>query len=275
MRYRDYLKIKLASLIPEEVRLPKGYHVIGHVILLDLDRSAMDFAKQIAEATLQFESRGTTVVVKTGPTTGETRRPNYKYIAGNPETITVHAEAGVHYKIDPTQLTFSGGNRAERIRMPEIVKRDELVIDMFSCVGQFAIPIAKRSGANVIAIEINPMAVQYLKENIRINNVENLVIPVLGDCRQVTPPKVADRVIMGYLHDTIDYLPIALNALKQEGGWIHMHQTWPVTRPTKDLENAIRIVCDGNYQCACELRIVKEYAPNVEHLVADIRVVPI
>ncbi|MHA1771185.1 MAG: class I SAM-dependent methyltransferase [Candidatus Thorarchaeota archaeon] len=273
MRYRDYLRREIEFEKQNEIHLPSGYHVIGHVILLHLDSSAIPYAKYIAEATLKYEKKAKTVLIWNGPTQGQLREPNYRYIAGDPRTETIHVEAGVRYRIDPVRLTFSGGNRAERIRLPKLVNEDETVIDMFACVGQFSIPVAKRSGANVVAIEINPVAYKYLVENIRINHVVDKVIPINADCRQVEMKGIADRVIMGYLHQTDEYLPFALKLLKQRGGIIHLHQGWPDSRAINDLLSGIAESCqEFGFICDCSVRQIKRYAPGVHHIVVDIQV---
>ncbi|MCF2137301.1 MAG: class I SAM-dependent methyltransferase family protein [Candidatus Thorarchaeota archaeon] len=273
MRYRDYLRKELGHEDRERIHLPSGYHVIGHVILLHLDSSATPYAKEIAEATLRYEKRARTVLIRSGPTQGQQREPNYRYIAGDPVTETIHVEAGVRYLIDPMHLTFSGGNRAERIRLPRLVNKSETVVDMFACVGQFSIPVAKRSGANVIAIEINPRAHKYLVENIRINQVTDRVKPLLADCQLVEINNIADRVIMGYLHHTDEYLPFALKFLKQRGGIIHLHQGWPDSRDIKDLFARVTEACrEFDFECDCTTRQIKRYAPGVHHIVVDIHV---
>jgi tRNA wybutosine-synthesizing protein 2 len=58
--------------------------------------------------------------------------------------------------------------------------------------------IAKHSQpSRVLAIELNPLAYHFLRENIRLNRVEDIVEPVLGDCAQSAPVNEADQVVMG------------------------------------------------------------------------------
>jgi tRNA G37 N-methylase Trm5 len=272
MRYKTYLKTHLSGIIPNHIQLPSGYHLVGHVALLDIDDLLRPYAKLVGKLTLEYESRIKSVAIKSGPTTGIERIPNYILVAGNPDTVTTHIENGIIFRLDPLRLTFSGGNREERIRMPLKVKPEEIVIDMFSCVGQFALHIAKNSlAAKVIAIELNPVAYEFLVENITLNGLEKKVDPILGDCRFVHLVHKANRIIMGYLHDTIIYLPYALNMIKPNGGVIHMH-TIAAKEKLSMISNIIKSKCkDFTTRFNITVRKVKKYAPNIDHFVFDIQ----
>ena len=224
MRYREFLRARLKDIIPSALSVPSGFHVVGHVALVHLSSALMEYAAFIGEATLDYDHRLKSVAVRTGPTTGIERRPAYKVVAGSRNTITMHIENKIRFKFDPIRMTFSGGNKGERIGISRRINPGEYVVDMFACVGQFALHIAKRNDVNVIAIEINPEAYEFLVENIEMNELEDKVTAILGDCRVVHPTHVANRVIMGYLHDTETFLPYALETLVKEGGIIHMHK---------------------------------------------------
>jgi tRNA wybutosine-synthesizing protein 2 len=143
---------------------------------------------------------------------------------------------------------------------------------MFSCVGQFTLHIAKAANVEVTAIEINPEAFEFLVENINLNELNDRVTAVLGDCRKVHPRGVANRVIMGYLHDTISYLPAAIETLVDEGGVIHMHLSIPESEVKRIIER-INQICRGyGFQSTTEVFNVKKYSPGIEHFVFDILV---
>lgn len=270
MRLRDFLFVRLENIVLEKTLLPSGFHLVGHVALLTLNSSLMNYATQIGNVILEFDNRVKSVAVRTGPTSGVERNPSYKVVAGTCNTITTHTENGIKFRLDPIQLTFSGGNRRERIEFPKRVKSGEKVVDMFSCVGQFALHIAKKQDVVVTAIEINPFAYNFLVENINLNGFEMRVIPVLGDCRKVHPIHYANRVIMGYLHETITYLPYALETLVKEGGAIHMHMAFP-KKSVNTLIDKIHKKCKENYfSSEVEVRKIKNYSPGIDHFVFDI-----
>ncbi|MHA1971266.1 MAG: class I SAM-dependent methyltransferase [Candidatus Thorarchaeota archaeon] len=273
MRYREYLESKLGDNLPSGVKVPRKFHIVGHVALVHLNSSLQEYSSSIGEATLTFDARIKSVAVRIGPTSGEIRRPFYEVVAGDCNTVTTHIENGVHFRLDPIRITFSGGNKRERIDIINRVEAGEKVVDMFSCVGQFALQIAKSTDASVTAIEINPEAYQFLLENIQINNLDDRVTAILGDCRDVHPVNYANRVIMGYLHNTELYLPHALDTLIQDGGVIHMHMAIQKNILKKSIIEIREICKRKGFDSQIQFRKIKNYSPGVDHVVFDIGVV--
>lgn len=272
MRYRSFLERRLVDVVSTNEKLPSGYHLVGYVALVEVRKELLRYAREIGEATLEYDKRIESVAIRTGPTTGVTRRPNYIVVAGNRNTVVTHVEGRAKYRLDPLILTFSGGNKRERIRMGTIVRPGETVFDMFACVGQFSIPIAMNNARRVYAAEINPTAYDYLLENIKLNKVEQRMKPFLGDCREYYPDEKVDRVIMGYLHDTHQYLNHAISVLNEDGGVVHMH----IALQDDDRENIAMYVeelCSGyDLIPSISVRTIKDYAPNVKHYVFDVSV---
>ena len=275
MRYREYLDSHLGKNVPKHIHLPRGYDVVGHVALLTLSFDEPDFVSRIAELTLDYDSKVRSVAVRTGPTMGVARLPSFTLVAGDPDTLTTHVENGVRFRINPLRLTFSRGNRGERIAFPQRVNDHEHVVDMFACVGQFGLHIAVHTKAHVTAIEINPDAFKFLQENIELNAVQDRMTALLGDCREVHPIDSADRVIMGYLHDTIDYLPAALETLSSRGGWIHMHLTNPESEIQEHCNTITTLSRAHGYHAIPTPRELKHYSPGIIHYVFDIQLQPI
>jgi tRNA wybutosine-synthesizing protein 2 len=275
MRYRDFLKAKLKDCLPSDSKLPSGFHVVGHVALVHLNSELHEYSSLIGQTTLSFDERIKSVAIRTGPTSGETRRPLYEVVAGDCNTVTTHIENNVHFRLDPVRITFSGGNKRERIEIIKRVKTGEKIVDMFSCVGQFALQIAKSTNTLVTAIEINPEAYQYLLENIQLNNLEGRVKAVMGDCRDVHPVKYANRIIMGYLHDTQLYLPYALDTLVQDGGVVHMHMAIQKDMLKETILEIGAICKNSRFDSQVQVRKIKNYSPGVDHVVFDIDVFPL
>jgi tRNA wybutosine-synthesizing protein 2 len=270
MKYRNFLRTKLKDQIPSGIPLPSGYHLVGHVALLDADSRMQPFLELLGESTLEYDSRIASVVVKVGATAGVMRVPDYTVIAGKSQTTTTHVENGVQFRLDPTRITFSGGNKAERLHMGSVVKSGECVLDMFACVGQFALHMAKNKQTRVQAIELNPEAYQFLVSNVRLNGFEDTVEAALGDCREIHPVREVNRVVMGYLHDTHVFLPYALRSLVAKGGTVHMHIALP-ERELESLTCTIKNLCsEQNFTSHVSTRRIKMYAPGIQHFVFDI-----
>jgi len=250
--------------------LPVKWEMLGNVIVLRLPAELEPYGTAIGEAYAK-ELNAKAVLQETGVITGVTRRPRTKLLYGNDST-TVHPEGGIYYKLDPAQVMFSSGNFEEKRRMAALDCRGETVVDMFAGIGYFTIPIAKRARAKrVIACEINPVSYGFLRDNIELNDVQDIVEPVLGDNRDLPGEGIADRVIMGYFGTTEEFLPKALELIKS-GGTIHYHDVAGVEEAPKKLLEAIDRACVGRKYEVLSWRTIKSYGPCNEHLVVDFRV---
>lgn len=205
---------------------------------------------------------------------GELREMRGAILYGADPVGTI-VEHGIRYTLDASRIMFSSGNVEERRRIGEVRAQGETVIDMFAGIGYFTIPLAKRSdAARVLALEKNPVSYQYLVENIRANDVQAIVEPVLGDNRHFVPEGIADRVLMGYFPGTSAFLPKAFALLKPAGGRIHYHDTaherrWKEEMTTHVLDAAR--AC-GRVLAFEEARVVKTHSPGVVHAVLVVRV---
>ncbi|WP_456468550.1 class I SAM-dependent methyltransferase [Archaeoglobus sp.] len=262
------LKQVLKGNVPDEV-IPSSYKVIGDIIMVKLTENARRYARQIGKALLDLNPKCKAVWCDYGRE-GMLRKPKVELIAGE-GSETVHRENGCKFKLDVARVMFSLGNQAERMRVAGLVEEGEVVVDMFAGIGYFTIPIAVHSKAErIYAVEINPDSYKYLLENIKLNDVRN-VIPILGDSMFVTPERVANRVIMGHIYCQ-DFLPAAIRALDGRG-IIHYHESTPeavIDRPIRRVERACSKA--GKKCKILNFRKVKNYSPGVYHVVVDAEV---
>jgi tRNA wybutosine-synthesizing protein 2 len=264
MSFKDALAFETA--IDKEL-LPSSYQVIGDVVLIKFFKIKSHPQKNtIAKVVLKMMPHIKTVLEITG-VGGEFRIPKVRKLAGG-DSVTVHKEHGILYKLDASKIMFSKGNIFERKRIAEKVKWNEIVVDVFAGIGYFSLGIGKaRSSAKIYAIEKNPVAFRYLKENIELNRLKNIEA-VLGDCRKVSIID-ADRVIMGYFPGTEKFLPYAMGMVK-DGGVIHYHniyRRWELWRkPIAELKKHV-----SNFR-VLEKKKVKSAGPNLYHIVMDVKV---
>jgi tRNA wybutosine-synthesizing protein 2 len=130
------------------------------------------------------------------------------------------------------------------------------------------------SPGRVHAVEIDPEAHRWLVANVARNGVGVVVSPVLGDCREVAPRGVADRVVMGYVGGTEGFLDVAMEVLGPEGGVVHLHEKYGIEEvpdaPMKAVEAAAGEA--GREARLLSWREVKSYAPAIVHTVVDVEV---
>lgn len=257
---------------PAKKKLPRRWELIGDILILKIDSSLAQYKEEIAEGYAKV-LRAKTVLEDVGGICGEFREPRFRTIIGE-DTTTIHKENGIRFKLDVSKIMFSSGNIEERIRMASVCGKKEVIVDMFAGIGYFSLPIAVHSSpARIYACEKYPLAYEYLCENARLNGVQEVVEPILGDCREVAPEGVADRIVMGYLKETHKFLPKALKVLKGKGR-IHYHESCPNEllphRPLERLKKASK----GWKMRVENYRVVKSYAPGVSHIAVDVFLEP-
>ena len=267
------LSAALEDLIPESLfcLLPRGWFILGEVIIVKIHPRLRDYESHIGDALLHYYPRCSTVLADEG-ISGQLRQPVRRTIIGN-SSRTTHKENGVVFHLDARRVMFSPGNLRERMRMSRL-GQGEVVVDMFAGIGYFSIPMAVHSRPRrVLAIELNPQSYQFLCQNIRANEVQDIVQPILGDCALETPQGIADRVLMGMVQVTNRYLETGIAALKP-GGTLHYHQTIPSWQFP---EAAVEEVKDAAAAMGRRAEIlkclrVKKFSPGVVHAVIDARI---
>jgi tRNA (guanine37-N1)-methyltransferase len=219
--------------------LPQALDVIGDVAVIEVPLELKNYQNLIGEAILATHKNMRTVLAKVGAVSGTYRLRDFEVIAGEPKTATIHKEYGCQYQVDIAKAYFSPRLSHEHNRVASLVQKGETVVDLFAGVGPFSVLIAKNnSDVKVYAVDINPRAIEFLKRNVRLNRVENRVVPILGDARQVVEERllgVADRVIMNLPEKAMDFIAAACRAIKPSGGIVHYYE---FVRLPDTLENA-------------------------------------
>lgn len=258
--------------LPDHLKamLPEKYERLGHVLVIRLPSDLVPYKHDIAKAYAKVLKAGA-VLLEKGIIHGTERLPDVELLFGT-ETETTHLESGIRYRLDPARVMFSSGNFDEKRRMASLDCRGETVVDMFAGIGYFTIPLAAKARASkVIACEINPVSVGYLKENAVLNGVEDKVEVFHGDNRDLPGERFADRVVMGYVNITWQFLPKAFSLVKK-GGIIHYQDTCSIDRIPEGLLENLRKGCGGREYQVLGVREVKAYAPSISHMVVDVRV---
>lgn len=259
------------ALPPElDALLPRRWEKVGDVLVLRMPPQLLGRRAEVAQA--YAEAVGARAAVReTGRISGVHRTPEIEVLWGQ-DTETVHFENGLYYKLDTARLMFSSGNIDEKLRMAALDCRGETVVDMFAGIGYWTLPFAVHArAAEVIACEINPVAHRYLVENIALNRVEDVVRPVLGDNRDLPGEGFADRVMMGYVRTTYQFLEKAF-ALVRPGGVIHYQDTFPLAVWPQEAMARLERAAGGRPVEVLYSREVKSYSPGVSHMVLDVRV---
>lgn len=277
--FKAYLKNFLSE---EEISsLKTSLEIVGDIAILKLPSDLGLKEKIVGEAILKLNKNVKTVLKQTTSVNGEFRIRNFELVVGENKTETIHKEHGCIFKVDVSKVYFSPRLQFERLRIAKLVNPGEVIVNMFAGVGSFSIIIAKKSKpSKVYSIDINPLAIQYLKENIVLNKVENIVVPMLGDAKEIINQKLlnlANRVLMPLPAKAYEYLPEAIKCLKNFSGWIHYYDFThssknenPQEKVEKKVEERIKNLNFPINFSIKNSRIVRSVGPNWYQVVLDI-----
>jgi len=272
------LKEALEGKIPRELipLVPRSFDIVGSIAVMELPEELRPYEREIGEALLRVHPNLRTVAVEEGPHQGPFRVQPLRVIAGENSLVTEYREHGARMKLELGKVYFSVRHSFERKRIAEQVKPGEVVAALFAGVGPYPLVIAKKQPKvkKIYAVELNPEGYRWMKVNVELNKLQGKIIPVLGDVRDVVPrmfPKMAHRVIMPLPKSAEDFLDVAMEALRPEGGIIHLYGFGPAEDPFGRLEKRIREVAEEHGYRAeiLERRKVADYAPYVWKVVVD------
>ena len=216
---------------------------------------------------------------KIGEIIGEKRESTVELLRGEDDWV-IRRENGIDYGYNFTQCMFSAGNVNERRRMGEVGGVEETVVDLFSGIGYYTLPMLVNSQVNhVHCCEWNPNGIRALKWSLDRNNVANRCTIHEGDNR-LTAPNLsgqADRVILGLLPTAEGGYELAINCLKKIGGCLHIHGIAPASDHDSWVDETITKLSNLNHDFSISesSRVrVKSYAPHWDHLVLDVDLSP-
>ena len=221
MTIKDLLVKKLTK--AEIEMLPSSFDLIGNkdkaVAIIEIPKELEKKEALIAKTIMKKHNNVKSVLKKTSPIKGVYRPRDYVLIAGNKNTEVMHVENGCRFLLDPMHVYFSPRESTERMRISEKVMEGETVMIFFAGIGPFPITIEKKAKpSRIIAIEINPSAVEYLWKNIKLNKstlIEVMLGDVAGNIEDYA--KKCDRVLMPLPEKSADYVAEAIQCLKPRG----------------------------------------------------------
>ena len=208
------------------------------------------------------------------------RSSQVKMIIGDSGEVEF-TDNGVKFWLDVTKVMFSSGNVTERHRIGDIDMSGEIVVDAFSGIGYYTLPMLVRSNAkHVYACELNPNSINALTKGAKLNAVSDRLTIIEGD-NQITLQSltdIADRVHLGILPSSENTWSLAIDCLKQSGGFIHIHMNVPEKEIDSFVEYCLKQLKhyaarrDFNTIQLQHVEKVKWYAPHIRHIVIDVSI---
>ncbi len=289
----DLKKALLASgkFSQEELeKLIASFDSVGDIALLDIPQELESKQGLIAKTALAINRHIKVVAKKKSAMKGEYRVREIEVIAGEKRTSTVYRESGVAMKLDLATVFFSPRLSFERERVAKRVKPGSNVLALFAGVGPFALVAAKKQPkAKVVGVELNPEAVAFFRENVKLNKMEKRVQVVQGDVNEVVPAQFAnwaDFIFMPAPHTATDFLDAAIAAAKRGCvvTFYGFERTDGKPEPfvlgaegkilVSPVKGRVLDACERNKR-KCKVLFTREartYAPNVVQTVVDFQV---
>jgi tRNA (guanine37-N1)-methyltransferase len=262
---------------PRPAHIP-SYDLVGSregaVAIVDIPSELRGREGWIAREIMRRHRNVRSVLRKASERVGPFRLRAHKLIAGDELTEVVHREYGYRLKLDPRLVYFSPREGTERQRVASQVRPREIIMYQFCGVAPYAMAILKAQPRvkKIIAVDINPDAIRYAVENIKLNRLEGKVIAILGDVREVCGGWYGkcDRVIMTLPLGATGYLDVAARCLKPQGGVIHYYSWGPEADPFSRARGEIRRVIK-KFKILDE-RLVLPYRPRTFKVCVDVKV---
>jgi tRNA (guanine37-N1)-methyltransferase len=261
-------------------KVPQAFDIIGDIVVIDIPPQLKPCQNIIGEAILQTQKNITTVLTKAGDIRGIFRIRDYDYIAGEHKTKTIHKEFGCQYNVDIAKAYFSPRLSHEHERVAVLVRDGETVVDLFAGVGPFSVLIGKKNPkVKVYAVDLNPDAVELLTSNVWVNKIENHVLPILADAREIATTQlegIADRVIMNLPETAIDFVDAACKAIKTQGGVAHFYGFVRSPDTIENLKHHFSELVEKNgrkVEVFLYSKSIRETAPFESQVVLDAKIV--
>lgn len=254
------------------------YERLGDIVIVDEDDP--DRAHEIADAIMASDIPVRSVLNRASKILGETRIREWEVLAhdadeddGRSPTETVHREYGHAFLVDVAEVYFSPRLATERHRVVQQVEDGEHALDMFAGVGPYAIPMAA-AGAEVVACDVNPEAIEYLEANAERNGVADRVTARVGDVRALADEYAgwADRLVMNLPHTADEFLDTAV-ALASDDCTIHLYDIQHEDDPFGPGLAAVEAAAGDEYEVeVLHEQVVRSYAPHELNVCLDVRI---
>ena len=263
--------------LPESQKneLPSSFDIIGNILLLKLEQGLQNYKKEIGKSFLDTNKNIKTVcLVK--PIRGEYRTRSIEIIAGDNNTETTHTEFGLKIKLDIEKTYFSPRLANERRRIAGLVKKGEIIVDMFTGVAPFSLMIAKYADPKIIyAIDKNKYAIKYAQENVKKNNVLNKIEIIYEDAgifSHILNKKdvKANRIIMNLPFSSYLFFKNALDII-DSNGIIHYYDILAENEIEKRIEYLEKTAEKKKKSLKIKnIKKIKSYAPREFYIGIDI-----
>lgn len=192
---------------------------LGEIAVLKLDTTLTSHSvrQRVGELILSRSPRLKAVLNKNDIVEGVKRIYPIEHLAGEKMWQSWHQEYGVFIFVD-LRAYFNPRLAEEHHRVAMSVRPGDKILDLFTGVGSFALHCAKETSCDVVAIDINPFAINALQRSMKRNKLQGNIYPILGDSLSILRlQNHFDRVIINLPQISMNYLSYSVTLLKKRG----------------------------------------------------------
>lgn len=266
--------------ITEVDKLSSSFDIIGSIAIIKIPESLSHKKKLIADTLIKEIKALKTVFCQVSGVEGDYRLRKLELLSGENTAITSYKEHGCIFKVDVMNTYFSPRLSTERLRISNLIKPDEVIVNMFGGVGTFSIIISHgNKSAKIYSIDSNPIAHELCKENTKINNMTSNVFPILGDAKLEISKKlrgIATRVLMPLPEKARDFVDAAVNSLANQKGIVHYFAHVGADNKKfavkTGIEDTSKSFSKYNHKITT-IRVVREVGPRFYQVVSDVEII--
>jgi len=266
--FKEILEKKIPKNILDKIN--QSYDIVGDIVILGIKDGCEKYYENIGKAIKQVHPQIKSILNKKEHH-GVFRTQFLDFVYGEDRRETIVKENNVRIKTDVENVFCSTRLSSERKRISKLVKKNEDVCVFFAGAGPFCLCVGKNTFAkSVYGFELNPIAINYFKENIKLNKLENKVFCVFGDVSLIYKnyKEKFDRIVMPHPTCSEEFIKEALYCLKDKGT-IHFYKFVSKEKPFEEAEKILKKYSNIKIE---NKKIVCSYSPSVVEVVYDLKI---
>jgi len=254
-----------------------SFDIIGDLAVIKIPDSLLFKKKLIGDTLLLNIPNLKSIFLQNTAVDGEYRLRGLELIAGENKYVTIYKEYGCKFFVNIASSYFSPRLSTERLRISNLISKNETIINMFAGIGTFSIIIAKKVPVLIYNIDSNIDAYILSKINSKLNKVQDHIISLHGNAQNIMSSqlcdKKVDRILMPLPEKAFEFIDVSINCLKPSGGYMHFFSHIKSDTKSKvinDSENYVHYLFSKyNYQIK-HTQIVRDVGPRIYQTVTDI-----
>jgi tRNA (guanine37-N1)-methyltransferase len=244
----------------------KSYDQIGDIAIIDIDKDMIKYEKEIGMAILNSNKSVKTVFRKSKKVSGMLRLRGLSHIGGEYKTKTLHKEYGLNIVVDVENTYFSPRLATEHNRIANKIKENSEILDLFCSLAPFGFHIANDKNCHIDCIDINPIAIEMIKESLIKNKLVGSLNPICIDASEflLKNNKKYDYIIMNHPSGAFDFLE-RVETKFEKGTTIFYYDFVKIKNYEKNIKEKLKTI---NFDIE-NIHIVRQSSPSEYHICVE------